>query len=192
MSNASLRRMRARYRGRCRTCKGAVIPGQIIYYDGLARRLHCEACGTPLFEMQHRAADSGIQPDPPSTHAKISKIYFVVGLSAILGVLFCIGLLSDRMWPITLLAAFVCAIGYYLSKTNTAGRWRIQALSFVLLVVAAGSAARDYWQGGLFDHPPAARCADGTFSYSQNHQGTCSWHRGVAVWNPRVPMTRDQ
>ncbi|MGI5228091.1 DUF3761 domain-containing protein [Actinoallomurus sp. CA-142502] len=33
-------------------------------------------------------------------------------------------------------------------------------------------------------HPSGAtaRCNDGTFSYSQHHQGTCSHHGGVAVW----------
>ena len=32
--------------------------------------------------------------------------------------------------------------------------------------------------------PPGAtaRCRDGTYSYSQHHQGTCSHHGGVAVW----------
>jgi hypothetical protein len=32
--------------------------------------------------------------------------------------------------------------------------------------------------------PPGAtaRCRDGTYSYSQHHQGTCSYHGGVAVW----------
>jgi hypothetical protein len=32
--------------------------------------------------------------------------------------------------------------------------------------------------------PPAAtaQCADGTFSYSQHRQGTCSHHGGVSVW----------
>lgn len=29
---------------------------------------------------------------------------------------------------------------------------------------------------------PTARCCDGTYSYSQNHQGTCSHHRGVCEW----------
>jgi hypothetical protein len=29
---------------------------------------------------------------------------------------------------------------------------------------------------------PTARCADGTYSYSQNHSGTCSHHGGVSVW----------
>jgi Protein of unknown function (DUF3761) len=27
-----------------------------------------------------------------------------------------------------------------------------------------------------------ARCRDGTYSYSQNHRGTCSRHGGVASW----------
>jgi hypothetical protein len=27
-----------------------------------------------------------------------------------------------------------------------------------------------------------AKCNDGTLSYSQHHQGTCSHHHGVAIW----------
>ena len=27
-----------------------------------------------------------------------------------------------------------------------------------------------------------ARCADGTWSFSENHRGTCSHHGGVASW----------
>lgn len=27
-----------------------------------------------------------------------------------------------------------------------------------------------------------ARCGDGTYSFSQNHRGTCSYHQGVAQW----------
>jgi endonuclease YncB( thermonuclease family) len=29
---------------------------------------------------------------------------------------------------------------------------------------------------------PTARCNDGTYSYSRNRPGTCSYHRGVAYW----------
>jgi len=29
---------------------------------------------------------------------------------------------------------------------------------------------------------PMAQCRDGTYSYSKNHRGTCSWHGGVRVW----------
>jgi hypothetical protein len=28
----------------------------------------------------------------------------------------------------------------------------------------------------------SARCRDGTYSFSENHRGTCSWHGGVAQW----------
>jgi hypothetical protein len=27
-----------------------------------------------------------------------------------------------------------------------------------------------------------AKCRDGTYSFSQNHRGTCSYHGGVAAW----------
>lgn len=35
------------------------------------------------------------------------------------------------------------------------------------------------------DRPPAgatAKCRDGSYSFSQNRRGTCSYHGGVAVW----------
>ncbi|MEO6816505.1 MAG: DUF3761 domain-containing protein [Edaphobacter sp.] len=31
---------------------------------------------------------------------------------------------------------------------------------------------------------PTARCRDGHLSYSQDRSGTCSWHGGVAEWDP--------
>jgi hypothetical protein len=31
---------------------------------------------------------------------------------------------------------------------------------------------------------PTAICRDGTYSYSQTRQGTCSYHGGVATWLP--------
>jgi hypothetical protein len=32
----------------------------------------------------------------------------------------------------------------------------------------------------------SALCKDGTYSYSARRGGTCSWHHGVEVWNPRI------
>jgi hypothetical protein len=32
--------------------------------------------------------------------------------------------------------------------------------------------------------PPTARCEDGTYTSSSHHSGTCSWHEGVAEWDP--------
>lgn len=31
-------------------------------------------------------------------------------------------------------------------------------------------------------YTPMAQCRDGSYSYSMNHRGTCSHHRGVKVW----------
>jgi hypothetical protein len=33
----------------------------------------------------------------------------------------------------------------------------------------------------------SALCADGTYSYSAQRSGTCSWHHGVARWHPLIP-----
>jgi hypothetical protein len=33
----------------------------------------------------------------------------------------------------------------------------------------------------------SALCSDGTYSYSAHRSGTCSWHHGVAEWNPLIP-----
>jgi hypothetical protein len=37
-------------------------------------------------------------------------------------------------------------------------------------------------QGGGAPAGATAKCNDGTYSFSQHRQGTCSRHGGVAVW----------
>jgi Protein of unknown function (DUF3761) len=58
-------------------------------------------------------------------------------------------------------------------------------------VVAAGTCGHNYYKNvaGRCVHRPSnnpvgatARCRDGTYSYSQHPQGTCSYHGGVARW----------
>jgi hypothetical protein len=49
----------------------------------------------------------------------------------------------------------------------------------IALVVAAVVALLVYDQA---TRSPTAKCRDGTLSYSAHHQGTCSYHGGVAVW----------
>src|SRR5262245_18986128 len=64
-------------------------------------------------------------------------------------------------------------------------------LSLVLGVLDAALAVLPALAVGASSPPGAtARCHDGTYSYSQNHSGTCSHHGRVAVWldhNPSVP-----
>ena len=186
---SSLRRLRARYRGRCRTCNSAVAAGAVIYYDKFNRQLHCEFCGKPSYEAQRHTSPQST--DQPTARREISTHNVLFWAAAVAAVLFCIGLSSDRWWPSTLSGAILCAICCSPTKRGTAGtRPLLLEASVALLLVAAGSLTSDYLDGGLFDHPPLARCMDGTFSYSGHHQGTCSWHRGVAVWNPKVPWCR--
>jgi hypothetical protein len=55
----------------------------------------------------------------------------------------------------------------------------VRLLLVVVGVVVSASAA-----AALAAPPPGAtaQCRDGTYSYSQHHSGTCSYHGGVAVW----------
>jgi hypothetical protein len=39
-----------------------------------------------------------------------------------------------------------------------------------------------FWGSGSSSVAPTASCRDGTLSLSQHHQGTCSYHGGVAAW----------
>jgi hypothetical protein len=62
-------------------------------------------------------------------------------------------------------------------RTVRAGR-----TSLFVLVVAVACALPVV---AVADAPPpgaTARCRDGSYSFSQHHSGTCSYHGGVAVW----------
>jgi ribosomal protein S27E len=178
---STLRRMSARYRGRCGACKATVTPGQVIYYDRSSRRLRCEACGAA------EVRSSGDQPPPlPRPPAQLGRKY-ALGLIAVLIGLFCIGLLSDRIWLATVYCMVLCAIA---SSRAANTRRPLLGASLAFFLLTAGSLTRDMVDGGLFDHPPSALCADGTYSYSEHRRGTCSWHHGVATWNPKVPWWR--
>lgn len=37
-------------------------------------------------------------------------------------------------------------------------------------------------KNGKVPHGASAKCADGTFSFSRHHRGTCSRHGGVVEW----------
>ena len=71
------------------------------------------------------------------------------------------------------------------------GKWhahrkdlRDQRMKRVVLLVALG-ASLGLPTAAVADGGPVgatARCRDGTYSFSQHHQGACSHHRGVAEW----------
>jgi hypothetical protein len=53
---------------------------------------------------------------------------------------------------------------------------------FVSLALAVCLALPATASGGGEPPSATARCRDGTYSFSQHHQGTCSHHGGVAMW----------
>jgi hypothetical protein len=67
-------------------------------------------------------------------------------------------------------------------------------LSFPMAVEARSHPASDYYTNasGHRVHRPihsnrtpagaSAKCEDGTYSFSEHHQGTCSHHGGVEAW----------
>ena len=57
-----------------------------------------------------------------------------------------------------------------------------RSLAILLVIVAAIVAAPQLAASGSPPPGATARCKDGTYSYSQHRQGTCSHHGGVAVW----------
>ena len=117
----------------------------------------------------------------------IRLLYLPVGLMVIVGVLFGLGLLSDR-WIESLKASclfFVLILPLSLGASRSVKVLIFASVAFI--VVAAGSFTRDCLNGTLFRHGPTALCVDGTYSYSHTHQGTCSWHHGVQDWQPEVP-----
>jgi hypothetical protein len=57
---------------------------------------------------------------------------------------------------------------------------RLVRVAVLSISVTAGGAL--IWYFTVHHDSPTAKCNDGTYSYSRNHRGTCSWHGGVAEW----------
>ena len=51
-----------------------------------------------------------------------------------------------------------------------------------VLVIPAFSYHAEAKTKQISSFAPTALCKDGTYSYSKNHRGTCSHHKGVKKW----------
>ena len=98
--------------------------------------------------------------------ALVFMIPFVIGMC-----LHWIGFLS--------LVLFVGALVWLFAEVKRRGRLRLaRTTTLCLFLFLIGTIAGDsLW-------PPTALCGDSTYSYSEHHSGTCSWHGGVREWNP--------
>ena len=69
----------------------------------------------------------------------------------------------------------------------TSKKVRLLAFSLTLLVAFSSCGNSSGYGGSSVQRlpvleKPTAICRDGTYSYSQTRQGTCSHHEGVAEW----------
>jgi hypothetical protein len=80
--------------------------------------------------------------------------------------------------PALLLLAIALMCGFNLLRKHSSSIFLRAVLVFLVFFVPTGML-----HDAFFDHPTAV-CADGWYSYSADHQGTCSWHGGVSRWNP--------
>jgi hypothetical protein len=95
-----------------------------------------------------------------------------------------VGLLSWLMTPQSILPSLVFLVLLIkvcidLVRHRTSGFAWILTLAFVFVAVGVGHDA-------YVPNYASALCRDGTYSYSAHRSGTCSWHHGVAQWNPRI------
>lgn len=100
-----------------------------------------------------------------------------------------LGCLMPNSWVVhgTVAAAFLGAAAATRILLSRAAYLNTAA---ALMVVGSASLVADCVDGGFKDirqDKPTARCSDGTYSYSANRRGTCSWHGGVAEWHPYIP-----
>ncbi len=89
-------------------------------------------------------------------------------------------LLSFTLSPYSGFAPLICLIVFITVALRVRQYKRTFLVgAFLLLFLAAG-----VFHHVFLESPPTALCRDGSYSYSQHHQGTCSWHHGVVTWNP--------
>jgi hypothetical protein len=68
------------------------------------------------------------------------------------------------------------------SGVDQAGNHSKRSCAPLVITVPRPSSTGRTSSAGSTPSGATALCKDGTYSYSQHRQGTCSWHGGVAVW----------
>lgn len=184
-----LRKIKAKYAGRCKRCRERFPVGSLIYYNPE----HGAIC------LNCRSLDESSLPSPISAPAVVNTdgstsiwvritnccfraLLWICGLAVV-------GYLLKGLWPLIFLVALINLVVWLLNIWQQRNRSRLTWF-FAFLLAGLVGLGYDYWDGGIFSNYPMARCRDGTYSYSANRRGTCSWHGGVARWRPDVPWWR--
>ena len=139
---------------------------------------YCSGCGTQIFVAPSVAYYEESLLRQKARRESALLLQKCLKLSGIAVLLMIAGLLLRSEARLIGLALIIClAWAAYRGVTaKRPSRSLLAAALFAMILV--GSILADLVS------PPSARCADGTYSYSVDSQGTCSHHGGVAEENP--------
>jgi hypothetical protein len=143
--------------------------------------LVCSTCGTHIDVQREIERYERLQADARriAEHRKkrkklIAKLHLqFFGVTALAGlILHQVG----RVAILTFLIFVTIAVYARIRKNGLERGWVIAAIASLVFLFFSFL--------GDIAMPPTAMCADGSYSYSSHHQGSCSWHGGVSEWNP--------
>lgn len=82
--------------------------------------------------------------------------------------------------------SFFIALAYftYLLKPH---RYRYTLVIVFYILTIAEILTIATWHDLTITSYACAQCCDGSYSFSDHRQGSCSWHNGVCAWNPEIP-----
>jgi hypothetical protein len=143
-----------------------------VAYDTVAFR--CSNCGTEVNTQAAAKAYSDRIETERRTNLRVEKL----AKAFVFIIPFAIGVYEHWMGFFSMVL-FVAAVVWLLIESKRRKKLRLARItSACLFLFLIGTIAGDsMW-------PPTAQCSDFSYSYSEHHSGTCSWHGGVREWNP--------
>lgn len=179
------RTIKSRYNGRCRKCRRPIAVGDNIHYAPECGA-YCETCGPPTDADSRYPLPAAANAGALHRDGDVERQNNVQAIIAVTVFAIAMGLALSRCWLYELLGAAYCGLSW-MGNSGPSQRALHRVACGVLLGAAITGVSYQVATGGPFRYYPTARCSDGTLSYSEHHRGSCSWHGGVATWNPRVP-----
>lgn len=96
--------------------------------------------------------------------------------------LFFMAWLFSPMGPLpAILVLILIGLQFFLFVKHRPSTMLSRIILLLVVFVIFGILNDAFW-----GHKYTALCVDGSYSSSRHHSGTCSWHGGVAEWNPRT------
>ena len=78
--------------------------------------------------------------------------------------------------------SFLIAISANLATNSAADARTYHSCGLSSYINVSGHCVHRPVRASTAPHGATAKCRDGSYSFSEHHRGTCSWHGGVATW----------